>query len=433
LRRGKWLLRFAVFGLLAIALFLGVYGATGHYKSVYPLPLAAPEPNGLDDYLAASVLFQMKTGLSAMTVKMPKLLDESHMVQVNQPAIARLRVGLGKPCGIPFDPTGDTAYMNAQQCLYLAKLLRAESDFYSAGGNAGRAASSALDIIQIGEDIGRNGPLEYAFAGNTLQFFGQAALLKVVDILTPSENQSVVSRYVQLIQNGISPSIVIDNEGRWRIARLASEDDLGPFGIDVDSHSPLYVDRIRNVFQRLRWHMARDDAIRSMERYFKTAAGEAGKVAPKRKLPPLPRGDAGKIAPVPGYFNHAINALNIVALRNRLLLIEIALHGYRARNGRLPDSLDALDLAPKLLADPSSGLPIVYKPSGDDYLLYGAGPDGVDDGGIPLDEPFQRTKGDIGIRAFMLPRGASVNPEFYRKVPHMKPPVLPSGSSALKP
>lgn len=432
-RRGRWLLRFAAFGLLGTALFLGVYGATGHYKPVYPPPLSAPDPNALDDYVAASVLFQMKSGLSATTGKMPKLLDESHMVQVNQPAIARLRVGLAKQCGIPFDPSGDTTYANAQQCLYLAKLLRAESDVYLAGGNTGRAASSILDVIQIGQDVERGGPLNNALAGSTIQSFGQAAFLKVVDKLKPNEIPSVVSRYSQIIRNEASPKTAIDNEGRWLVAHLASEDDATPLESYGERNSPIYADRIRHIFEALRWHMARDDAIRSMERYFAGAAREAGKVSVQRKLPAKPAGDAGRFAPVPRYLDRAIDRLNVVALRNRLLLIELAIRGYRASHGGIPESLDSLEIDARLMKDPCSGLPIVYKPERMDYLLYGPGLDGVDDDGVPVDEWAQQSKGDVGIRAFALPSGGSISPTFYKRVPHMNLPQLPPGSPALKP
>jgi hypothetical protein len=65
--------------------------------------------------------------------------------------------------------------------------------------------------------------------------------------------------------------------------------------------------------------------------------------------------------------------------RGTILLSAIRL--YEAKNGSLPESLDALgELVPKeILIDPFSGKNLIYRREGDDFYLYSAGYNGVDD------------------------------------------------------
>ncbi len=76
---------------------------------------------------------------------------------------------------------------------------------------------------------------------------------------------------------------------------------------------------------------------------------------------------------------------------DRLLLTSMALRAYELDHaGKYPDSLG--ELVPNYLnavpLDPFAngiGVPLVYRQKGSGYLLYSVGPDGVDDGGRPLE------------------------------------------------
>jgi hypothetical protein len=74
--------------------------------------------------------------------------------------------------------------------------------------------------------------------------------------------------------------------------------------------------------------------------------------------------------------------------RSRNLHIAFALAAYRRDAGRYPANLD--ELAPKYLAavpaDLFSGKPLVYRPTGDGYILYSVGTNGQDDGGRSYDD-----------------------------------------------
>lgn len=72
-------------------------------------------------------------------------------------------------------------------------------------------------------------------------------------------------------------------------------------------------------------------------------------------------------------------ALLETVFRGTMVLVAIRLH--QAKNGSLPESLDALgEFVPKdLLIDPFSGKNLVYRREGDDFYLYSVGFNGVDD------------------------------------------------------
>lgn len=101
-----------------------------------------------------------------------------------------------------------------------------------------------------------------------------------------------------------------------------------------------------------------------------------------------------------------VPALNKVILRSvqaearrRLAQLGLALTRHRARHdGALPASLDALDpsLIPGIPIDPYTGKPLLLKVGPTTWTLYSVGPDGVDDGGKPLDpDAGLEGKGDL--------------------------------------
>jgi hypothetical protein len=105
------------------------------------------------------------------------------------------------------------------------------------------------------------------------------------------------------------------------------------------------------------------------------------------------------------------------AAKCQLLLTRLAcaITIYRVKNGAYPDGLDSL--APGVVAaippDVHGGKPLVYKPGGNDYLLYSLGKNGQDDGGSnqqyrvfqgqPLDE---LDSGQAQQRESQIPKGA---------------------------
>ncbi|HET6574283.1 MAG TPA: hypothetical protein VFG68_11805 [Fimbriiglobus sp.] len=92
-------------------------------------------------------------------------------------------------------------------------------------------------------------------------------------------------------------------------------------------------------------------------------------------------------------------------IRGELLAVAagVACERYRQRNGRWPESLDAIpkDILPAVPTDPLTGKPISYRRLADGVIVYSIGPDGQDDGGRfteEADKPGGPKTRDFGIR-----------------------------------
>ncbi len=96
----------------------------------------------------------------------------------------------------------------------------------------------------------------------------------------------------------------------------------------------------------------------------------------------------------------AVGALAEVETLFRGTFVLFAVRLYHARNGFLPPSLDKLgELVPKeLLTDPFSGKSLAYRVEGDDFYLYSAGYNGVDDKCVHS-EPVYKD----GVEAYAVP------------------------------
>jgi tetratricopeptide (TPR) repeat protein len=91
-----------------------------------------------------------------------------------------------------------------------------------------------------------------------------------------------------------------------------------------------------------------------------------------------PRAILAQVA-VPSLESYKVETENIAMFRGAIVLVAVRL--YEAKNGSLPESLDELgELVPKeILTDPFSGKELIYRREGDDFYLYSAGYNGVDD------------------------------------------------------
>lgn len=93
----------------------------------------------------------------------------------------------------------------------------------------------------------------------------------------------------------------------------------------------------------------------------------------------------------------AQRASDRLATRQRLLIVRLAILRYQESTGALPSTLE--QLTPDHLAMPLRdlyGFSLKYSQTGDDYVLYSVGPDGIDDGGAAFD--FATGKGDVTLQ-----------------------------------
>src|SRR5579863_6072605 len=171
---------FGVFAVLIVILVL-FYAGTGHYQPNIPPAPPMPNPNGLDDYIAATAMLKATGGTASLYPKgptvPPALATEQVIVARNQAALARMRQAFGKECRVPRMRTFQDLFPYLAGARDLARLLSAEAEVKAARGDYVGAFDASLDIVQMGEDIDRGGPLIHGLVSVALQAIANRPLV----------------------------------------------------------------------------------------------------------------------------------------------------------------------------------------------------------------------------------------------------------------
>ena len=298
-----------------------------------PPSLPLPNPNGYDDFLSAGKLV---TGPTAS----PPPFDRDRLqivVTTNQEALRLLRLGLSRRCSVPTDSalTNVAGWSGELARLkHLAQLLGDVGRWHEVNNRPREAALTYTDIIRFGNEISRGGFLFHRLVGSSCEAIGLSPLAKLVPKLEAGDARAVMAE--------------LEEVDRTRVA---------------------------------------SDEIQRNQR--KLSASRAG----WWRNPVVWVRDAWKIRQV----NRTCQAsIQRVVVQERLLLTELALRCHRSERGRVPADLGVLvpDYLSRVLGDPFSGKPLVFRPQGTNWLLYSVGTDHVDDGGKPKGQGIEG-KGDL--------------------------------------
>ncbi len=286
-------------------------------------PAALPNPNGYDDLIKAG---------QAVTGKIDEAPDLDHdklhaLVATNAEALRLLRVGLSYRCAVPTEAQ-IANFANVSRDLIrlksLAKVLSAEGQLAELENRPADAARSYLDAIRLGNEMSHGGLMMNRLVGIACEGVGSISLVKALPKLNCEQVRPLIAGLERVDDTTVPWREVLQNENRFVRAQLGN-----------------YPNPIKLV-SGLR--QARDMRKAAAERH------------------------------------------DLAAAHLRLLMVELALRGYRCDEGKGPDSLTRL--VPKYLEslpmDPFSGNPLVYRPTGSNWVLYSVGPDRVDDGGKPV-------------------------------------------------
>lgn len=93
--------------------------------------------------------------------------------------------------------------------------------------------------------------------------------------------------------------------------------------------------------------------------------------------------------------------VSIFEVRMKLSQVGLALEKYRFVHVSYPESLRGLDLPPSMIKDPFSSGDFVYRPSGENLLIYSVGLDRIDQAGHPSKN--SRGPGDLAWKIIRTP------------------------------
>ena len=288
-----------------------------------PLP-PLPSPNGYDDLLKAG---------QAVVGKLNDAPDLPHeelrtLVATNAEALRLLRVGLARPCAVPTDAHianfATTVTTDLMDLKRLAKLLSAEGRLAEIENRPADAVRSYVDSIRLGRAMSRGGLMIDRLVGIACEAVGSIPLVKLLPKLTCDQMRRLAAELEQIDHNTVPWQELLQNERRFSRAQMRQV----PNPLALLS----YLWRERGISRRVQ------------EQH------------------------------------------DVAAARLRLLAVELALRSWKCDHGAAPTNLT--QLVPKYLrhlpADPFTGKPFVYRPTGTNWVLYSVGPDRVDEGGKPM-------------------------------------------------
>lgn len=265
----------------------------------------------------------------------------------------------------------------------LARDMSARTRTFQLQGQPMRATMSALDVLQMGQDVTREGGFLPRLVGLAIEAIGRDPLEdwnKTVNALDAKEAKIAARRLENLLSREPKPSHTLTVDKRdclLDLRRMMTNGQWRAFAaLQNGGHS--YTGYLFASKKQL------------VQNY--TAAldkGIAGADLPYSQL---------RVGPGPGsltFFDPpnkpSKNRFGMNEARARtsanMLLLRLALRAYIAQHKVAPPTLAAL--VPGILkAVPTDiyndGKPLFYQPRGAAYKLWSVGPDGVNDGGVPL-------------------------------------------------
>lgn len=300
-------------------------------------PLPAKEaitanPNGYDDLLQAAE--RLSNVLVPFADETPPA-SAAAFVARHQAALRQIRTGLSRECQVPLSYTFDYPSADFGKVRQLARALDLEAEVASNEGRMADAARIGLDCMRLGNAVSRGGLKIHWLVGNSMESYGFRRIVEARHSLNADECREVAEAIHVIDLESETLDAVQQRDHAWS----------------------------QRVFG---WSHTLARAVCAL-------VGVA----------------------------HETD-LTGTSIRNeastRLLQTDLAILTFQLEYSRHPDDLDELvpGLLRKIPVDPYCDKPLVYRREGKKYLLYSAGPNGVDDGGQRVSwEQYIEGKGDL--------------------------------------
>jgi len=343
-----------------------------------------PEPNAFDDYVSAGELAKAAGGSKDASQEGADEKTQRAVVTACGPALARLRQGFEKEFRNPSVRSFATLLPQLARFRDLARLLVIEGSLAEREGRLADAADSYLDALRLGDDISRGGPLLNRIVGIAVEDLAVPALSCLLPRLDCGTAERVLSCLLDLANRAVPYAETVEEQLRaCCVAALEKADEPEVFA-RVFGDEPGVLAALTPA----------QLPLPEVEDYFQAAIVEARKPLYARQPVASPQDPLASVLTAPTARGGQLVAL--AQTRRSLLLTATALQIHCLRHGRYPARLDELvpSLLPHVPEDPLHPGALGYSATGDEYSLYGFGPDGDDDRGRAMD-PAQAGEPDV--------------------------------------
>ena len=245
-------------------------------------------------------------------------------------------------------------------------------------GDWNGAMQSRLDIVQMGDDVSRGGPLIASLVGIAIQAIGRNEPWEATEHLSLPQTRAAAARLEGIYARRVRFAQTLEEEKRYGLAQIDEvvrqpnwRDPKG-WGEDMTPAEKLQLlsitpDEMRRTY------------VQSMTQQIEQAQLP---YASRDKAPERKR-DLMSALLTPNWMRVGFSAAR-AETGNAVWLVTLALRAYKLERGAYPENLRAL--VPGFLrnvpSDPfGGGEALRYKRTGETYVLWSIGPDGVDNGG----------------------------------------------------
>jgi hypothetical protein len=411
----EWLRKWYVICAILIIMFgVGVRCYTSPLPDPISIPSPAmPSPNARDTFTAAEILLKdgglvdyaispplkgpVPSGFSAADPNSGyhtfTLAEKEQLIRENQPALDKMREGLREAYMSPPVRSFDTLIPYFAKDRAMARLIQLQEKVDIQRGDWNGAMTSCLDNIQLGTDLPHGSALIGMLVGIACDAIGRRPIHEsdVIDHLTSAQAKAAANRLAQIVDNEVSLATVLQNQKWFMQASILQLFSKSTWRSDLISLAPanqtpseselpeiiqIYTTSRRQYFQRYTDYMNAEVAYVKMPWPDQLSTP-----------PPFKPHDVLSDVIVSDFKPVDFRFLSTVAL-DRLLELQLALRAYKLDKGSYPSRLNQLapQYIPAVPMDPySNNQELLYKSAGSTYILYSIGPDGVDDGGKPID------------------------------------------------
>ena len=341
-----------------------------------------PSPNGYDVLVRAA--------------SKPELAPEGNVAlqqaatKKNAPALAQVRQAFKLPIVAPLSRGVLGANFTSHAKLrMLMRAIRQDAQVLADGGNVGAAAQRSLDAVQMGVSIQNGGGPMPMLVGVAIEAAARPDLWKWRRQLSAPQAAQVVRRLQGIEATRPSYAAVV-TEAKWESLSSLREilktkpGDVKPRDWSQSFKDPADQARMQATSDR----QVEANLVATMDASIARAKLPFSRDLPEVLQPADPLSAMMVSLETSRRRSNSRLSYERNLAESRLLLAAMALQAYAKDKGQIPQALG--ELAPKYLQsvprDPFvSNSPLRYKSDNSSFRLYSVGPDGVDDGGAPIE------------------------------------------------
>ena len=378
-------------------------------------PIPAPEQVSSDSYdllvFAGKSVISGGEGTPATEEKLTPEEDlrrQRAFIQKNAQALAMMDEALQKPivsrAGRDAEDNGGFDRNQAMEKLALLAIQR--NRVYAADKQWDKAISGSIDVVQIGVGIISNAEASGMYAGTGLQNLGREDAWKWIAHSDAATALQAAQRLQVLDKSSRTVADAIREEKWLQLADLkgtVSSPDWEKFQRENKGMKELFTEVLQDpkAVQALR-KVSGADVLRHYLETMDAIAAQAELPFERDAAPIKPASD-----PLSDFWTsiHTLSTPEVkgrkysllvsrrfgwekVRTENRLLMTAFALQAFVKDNAHYPEKLEELrgKYLPEIPVDPfGHNAPLRYQRQGETYALYSVGPNGVDNGGTPIE------------------------------------------------